>query len=365
MSKTIAELARLLSANNEQLFDRYINFRLTQKGPVIDPKVADFEVKTPAAGIKPNITVSGSLHTQNNANLITLTVVNMNANIDTMAYDWCEIEVGYTKSKAYTKFAGEVTNCYMAKPNPNGELVLSIVNAKISDMFAHGDFDVSFNTSEVSTVTLIRTCVDAMKAKQKDLSDFLDMSNVVDTIPAAWTTQTFQVAKATYSFRSPMACLTWLNSLFASYTLNTGFDRAAGNMPLTKAKAGEKVNLPPLRLGFDIEGYLTCRGSYSKAFPGTTKSLYCICSAFLTGTASATVTAPFNPDIAPGEVIFIDTDYFKTRVTANAAGVREAYAAMGNLWYVIEISFTFSTQTSNTMTLLLNNIKNEITSNEG
>jgi hypothetical protein len=93
------------------------------------------------------------------------------------------------------------------------------------------------------------------------------------------------------------------------------------------------------------------------------KALYAIGSAFLTSTQSATVTAPFNPGILPGEIVFIDSRYFKTRI--NLDKVRDAYKSMGNLWYVIQTQFTFSTHTTNTMTLLLNNVRNSINASEG
>ena len=359
MSKTMAQLAQLLGAGNEQLFDRYINFRLMRTEGVYS--MGDFQVICPQTGLKPDITVSASFHVQNTSNLITLTVINMNANIDTMAYNWAEIDVGYYNSGIHTRFGGQITNCYMAKPNPNGELVVSIVCANISGMYAQGDFEVSFTQDTVNTAALVYTCVEAMSAKYPELRDNLEVRLLLN-LPGDWQAQTFQVNRATYRFRSPLACIAWLNSLFASYTYNTGFTRGAGSILASFDFATSKLNLPPLRLGFDGQGYLTFTATYSKAFPGTTKSLSFISSAFLTGEA-ATMTAPFNPDIAPGDVIYVDPKYFKTRV--NLEAVRQMYNSLGNLWYVIEMQFTFSTRTTNTMTLKLNNTENDIMSGEG
>ena len=368
MSKSLAELAQYLGASNEQLYDRYINFKLTREEPVegAPPDYLDFQIRTPSTGIKPSITVSASFHVQNTANLITLTVVNMNANIDTMAYNWAEIEVGYMKSGVHTRFVGQITNCYMAKPNPNGELVVSVVCANIASMYTQGDFEVSFADENefVTTETLIRTCSRAIEDKYPELATDLNYNTMYTNIPEIWREQTFLVNKATYKFRSPLECITWLNSLFASYVYNTGFARGAGGGIIASMDVTDKkLDLPPLRLGFNKEGKLSLTSTFSEPTPGTVKALSCIGSAFLTGTSSATVTAPFNPDIAPGEVIYIDTKYFKTRV--NVEAVREAYASMGNLWYIIEMQFTFSTITTNTMTLLLNNIENEVKAGEG
>jgi hypothetical protein len=152
--------------------------------------------------------------------------------------------------------------------------------------------------------------------------------------------------------------------LFASGTYGTGYSRGAGGLITSADAATTKLNLPPLRLGFNPEGVLTYTNSYSEVSPGTVKALSCIGSAFLTGTDSATVTAPFNPNISPGEVIYIDPKYFKTRVNVTDE-MRQKYKSMGNLWYVIEMQFTFSTVTTNTMTLMLNNISNKITVGEG
>ena len=383
MSISIAQAAKILSASNEQLYDRYINFRLSQFEPkpstataaqrasdgglpfsVISPRkfTPDFEIRTPLAGIKPHITVSGTLNTQNNVNIITLTVVNMNANIDTMAYNWCEIEVGYLNSGIHTRFCGQITNCYMAKPNPNGELVISITNAHVTELYSQGSFDVRFTEDSVSTLDLIKTCIEAVKTAHPELSSSLKVVDVVTRVPAVWRTQKFMVNKTTYSFRSPMACITWLNSLFASYTVNTGFASGSGALPLSADVLKQKLELPPLRLGFTSDGKLVCRGAYSDVFPGATRGLSCLGSAFLTGEA-ATITAPFNPDISPGEVIYINPKFFKLRV--NMEQVRAMYASLGNLWWVISMQFTFSTVTTNTMTLQLNNIKNTVEAGEG
>lgn len=404
MSKTIAQLAKILSTSNEQLFDRYISFRLMRNPPDVSDAMNayanltgsvssllrrttslvgngmstvgavrsafsaendDFVIRCPSSGLKPSITVSASFHIQNTANLITLTVVNMNANIDTMAYNYAEIEVGYINSGVHTRFSGQITNCYMAKPNPNGELVVSVVCADITSMYKRGVFSVAFKKDFVTTAELISTCMKAIYTKYPEFYQYsIDSVSLSKSLTGGWATQTFLVAKSTYSFRSPLECITWLNSLFASCTENTGFTRGAGGLISSADVATEKLNLPPLKLGFDKDGILRVSSTFSGASPGTVKALSCIGSAFLTGTSTATVTAPFNPNIAPGEVIYIDPKYFKTRVNVTDE-MRAKYKNMGNLWYIIEMQFTFSTISANTMTLLLNNINNEIGVGEG
>lgn len=385
MSKSLQDLARVLAASNEELFDRYINVRLCRKETtassgfsvfsntslskaweVMNAGVSindlDFQIVCPKSGLKPDITVTGQWLISNTVNNITITIRNIDANIDTMAYNFAQVDMGYYNSGIHISFMGQITNCYMAKPNPNGELVITVVSAPVSSLYAQGDFEVSFATDTVITPELILTCVDAMCKKYPQLTPYC--KNVVSTIPITkdgWWFQTFTVGKGTRHFRSCMECITWLNSLFATFTIGTGFASAGINTIETSAVKLEKA-LPPLKLGFSHSGDLLCRCSYSEATPMTVKALHAIGSAMLTS-ENATVTAPFNPDVLPGDVVYIDARYFRTRV--NVDSVREAYKKMGSLWYVIQVQFVFSTSTTNTMTLLLNNIQNKISAREG
>lgn len=378
MSKSLAQFAQLLAASNEQLFDRYVNVTLYQRKPktisasqvkkiislnlfnstVINFGTTDFAIKTPKTGMKPNITVSGQFQLSNTVNVMTITIVNINANIDTMAYNWVEVEMGYMNSGICMSFLGEITNCYMAKPNPNGELVISATCSDIGNLYARGAFSVEFLTESTTTPKLIETCINAMIKAHPDLIDNLLMPSLSKELPTAWQTQEFGVGKAIRHFRSPLECIAWMNSLFASCSYNTGFDTGPGGAPMMN-----KEQLPPLRLGFNNEGKLVATGFDKEASPAAVKTLSAIGSAFMTSTASATLTAPFNPDILPGDVIAVDPKYFRTRV--NIGSTRESYKSMGNLWRVTTIAFTFSTMTTNTMTLQLANVDNVVTAQEG
>lgn len=363
MSKTLAQLARLLSASNEQLFDRYIDVKLYQKKPIPGAPAdkADFAIRTPRAGLKPSITISGQFLISNTANTINITIYNISANVDTMAYNWVEVDAGYMNSGVHASFIGQITNCYMAKPNPNGELVITAAYADMNDLYALGAFEVDFPEDILSTDKLINTCMEAILAKYPDLSECISLSELTASMAAEWKLQEFAVGKATRHFRSPMECIAWLNSLFASFTYPTGYDFGPGGAVST-ASINTK-SLPPLRLGFSTVGKLWCTCSYSESMPYNIKAIAAIGSAVLTSTSTATITAPFNPSIMPGEVVFIDSRYFKTRL--NIEAVRDEYKNLGNLWYVIQVSFTFSTQTTNTMTLQLVNTTDKITAQEG
>lgn len=410
MSKTTAQLAQLLSASNEQLYDRYINVTLYQKYPkavrkadlgvkvfssdvplsitgtpsgflrlkgqldLNTPSVnfgtTDFAIRTPPTGLKPHITVSGQFQLSSTTNLVTVTIVNMNANIDTMAYNYIEVEAGYMNSGVHVKFLGQITNCYMAKPNPNGELVISATCTNLKDLYAVGAFEVPFTQEVVTTAPLIVTCINAIKLKYPELETSFDGDDthgpedmLARYLSPDWLAQEFWVGEGTRHFRSPFECLTWLNSLLATYTYGTGYASGPGGAP-PPPESENKQKLPPVKLVFDYRGKLIVHGLFStKASAINIKALAAIGSAFMTSTSSATVTAPFNPGILPGEIIYVDPKYFRTRV--NIDTVREAYKSMGNLWNVLSTEFTFSTQTTNTMTLQLVNIDNIITAKDG
>ena len=363
MSKTLAQLARLLSATNEQLFDRYIDVKLHRNKPVPGAPVdkSDFAIRTPKAGLKPSITISGQFLISNTANTINITIYNISANVDTMAYNWVEVDAGYKNSGVHASFIGQITNCYMAKPNPNGELVITAAYADIKDLYALGPFEVSFPQDIMTTDEVISACMAAVLREYPELKECISISELTASMAKEWRAQEFAVGKATRHFRSPMECIAWLNSLFASFTYPTGYDYGPGGAVSTSAL--NKSTLPPLRLGFSTVGKLWCTCSYSESVPFNIKAISAIGSAVLTSTSTATITAPFNPNIMPGEVIFIDSRYFKTRL--NIEAVRDEYKNLGNLWYVIQTSFTFSTQTTNTMTLQLVNTTDKITSQEG
>lgn len=376
MSKSLLQFAQLMTASNEQLFDRYINVKLTRDKPASVNKLAGgavprtrteilkdgFQIITPKTGCKPNITVAGRIIPSEAVCNITLTIFNILDNVDTMAYNWCEIEAGYLNSGIHMNFTGRITNCYMAKPNPNGELVVGVTTANVTELYGSGDFAVEFPKNVMTTAELVKTCINAMTGARDELVDTKTAASrtaaVVASIPKYWQTKIFTVGKATRYFRSALECIAWLNSLFASYVYNTGYAQSFGMAPMGDAEKLSRANLCPLMLGFDLQGNLCITNTFSEANPTSVKALKAIGSAVLTSTSSATITAPFNPDIKPGDVIAVNSKYFKTRLNTEIA--REKYDSLGSLWNVVSMEFTFSTHTSNTMTLKLNNLNNKL-----
>lgn len=370
MSKSLAAVAKIFSGTNNWLYDRYINFRLTRDEPDIFGKIVisladdDFEIRTPETGIKPDITITGDTILENAVQQITLTVQNMSANIDTMAYNFLTVEAGYLASGVKTQFMGQITNCYMAKPNPNGELVVSATLATVTGLYAQGDIAVAFTEDKLRTAELVATCLTAIIAAHPEMAKSLDILWLNAKIPPKWATQEFDVGKATRYFKSAFECISWLNSLFASYVRDTGYGKGAGGLgSVPELTPQQKQELGPLRLAFDLQGKIKYVGDFSAVNPDGLKTLSCIGSAVLTSTDSATITAPFNPGIAPGDVVYIDSKYFKTRL--NIQAIRQDYAQLGNLWYVLDNSFTFSTRTTNMMTLRLVNINAKVEANNG
>lgn len=381
MSKTKAQLAKLLAATNEQLFDRYVNIKLLQKpdkvtkaGAYQDEQgnkkvdVDDFILITPKAGMKPHITVQGTFNAQEVVHNITVTVFNISENVDTMAYNYAEVEVGYLNSGIHATFKGQIISCYMSKPNPNGELVITMSLARLTNLYQEGNIELTYSKKLLKTADFLQeTFTQICDNVSENLAESLNPDELSKAIPVDWKEREFYVGEhTTRHFRSIFAVITWLNSLLATYSYGTTYAWGAGNTPIAKQTTDSETkevkyeaqnpDLTPIKLGFDSTGKLMLSGSYSDDNPAAMKALSVVGNAFFSGDA-ATVTAPFNPDIMPGDVIYIDIKYFKTRVNMEGAP-RERYQSLGNTWKVISSEFVFDTFTANRMVLTLNNLSN-------
>lgn len=388
MSKTTEDLAKLLSATNEQLYDRYINIKLMQNLPKLEAaattettfttdaqgrlvtkdKVTDIVLKAPKAGMKPHIAVQGAFNAEEVVHTITITIYNISENVDTTAYNYAEVELGYMNSGIHVGFIGQIISCYMAKPNPDGELVITLSLAHLTGLYQEGEIALTYSKKLLTTAEFLQETFSQICANVSDtLAEKLDPAQLIAAIPEQWQQRTFFTGNhTTRHFRSIFAIITWVNSLFATYAYGTSYAWGAGGTPIAEETVDEQTKevtytaknpeLPPIRLGFNSTSNLTLYGAYTGINPANTKALSVIGSAYLSGYA-ATVTAPFNPDILPGDVVFIDVKYFKTRVNMEGAP-RELLRSFGNLWKVVSCEFTFDTFTVNRMVLTLNNLSN-------
>lgn len=361
MSKSFADIAKLLSPTNNQLFDRYINVRLATEN-TDTPGPNDIIFKTPLTGQKPNITVSGTMNAGDVINNFTVTVYNIDSSIDFNLYGYIEVEAGYLKSGFAAKFRGMVTNCYMAKPNPNGELVISGATADMGLIATQSNIEVKFTQGFVTVDQLaVDFCVAISNATGKVLT--VDTTN----IPSVWKGQRFSVGKHTYHFHSCMEALNWLNNTFLACSRSAKFesDRGAGSKTIGASAAGalDASSLPPLCMYFSSQDptKLIVQGMYTnaEAVP-VLKSLANISNAYIIGEA-ATVSAPWNPQITVNDYIFVDTKYFKTRVNVTAKQFFSNYLkSLSCFWKVNQVQFTFSTFTTNNATYQIINLKNKI-----
>lgn len=359
MSKSLSEVLALFAEGTGELYDRFINVTLMHQGTasVISLRNAVslistgsngnmFRINTPVTGQKPNITVSASMSAQETVHSITITIYNMEANIDFNEFNAVEVELGYMSGQA-TKFKGEIINIYMAKPNPNGELVITCANAKLVDATSVNNFKVTFPVNTCNFNTFIRTIELAIKQPIN-----------VQEVPAAWLAKQFTVNKATYQFSSILSLVTWLNSLFMSLAMNDGKGAVSsairsGLKKLTATGDG----LPPLFVHVSESG-IVIKGSYkNNSLKPAFKALSNISSAYMSGDSVGVVTAPYNPEIEIGDFVYVNPKYFKTRI-ANIVAFNKGN--IYSVWCVNKLNFTFSTYTANTMTLTMVNVQNDI-----
>lgn len=358
MSKSLSQVLSMFANGAGILYDRFINVTLMHQGStkitslrsvvsmVTEGVSGQFRITTPVTGQKPNITVSASMSAQETVHSITITIYNMEANIDFNEYNAVEVELGYMSGQA-TKFKGEIINIYMAKPNPNGELVITCANAKLVDATSVSNFKVTFPVTTCNFSTFIRTIELAIKQPIN-----------IQEVPVSWLTKQFTVNKATYQFNSVMSLITWLNSLFMSLAMNEGKGAVSsairsGLKKLTASGGG----LPPLFAHVSEDG-IVIKGSYkNNSLKPAFKALSNISSAYMSGDSVGVVSAPYNPEIEIGDFVYVNPKYFKTRI-ANIVAFNKG--TIYSVWCVDKLNFTFSTYTTNTMTLTMVNVQNDI-----
>lgn len=326
-----SDITDILTPPNSQLRDRFVNIKLSKTGGYLIDSYDDIIINTPIVGMKPDITVSGTLQLGENITTITVTLVNIDGDIDFNQYNYITVSMGYMSSGFSRAFYGEIINIYMAKPNPNGELVITMANADLISMNKTNRIKLQFNNDYVTYKSML-TQFQILNPGH---------SITIGSIPAEWETVTMFVGKAVYTFENMMEVVHWMNNMFMS----------------VKDVKPILLHIAPVNDGKSTRLFLS--GMYAKnEFTPVLKTLSCISSAFMAGTEYATVTAPWNPEISPGEFINIDTKYFKTRVNV-AKFAASALEAQSNIWQVTNVQFTFSTRTTNTMTVQLTNVNNK------
>lgn len=344
MSKKFSAIAKMLAPAPEVLFDRYINVTFRQNN--WSSSEEDFKIKTPITGMKPDVTVSLGASAEDIVYTVTVTIRNINADFDYNMYGYAEVEMGYLSSGYNFTFHGQIINCYMAKPNPNGELILTLASADASMMLAEGNFEVNFeNKTKVTVEDFFKTCV-----KSFDSSVQTEVS-----LPPEWKSVNLDINGACYYFNSFMDCTAWMNSVFVGYVRNTAFDKSS---KIALSSALNAVQLPIIAVTIDAFGQkIMLKPIVATDTKPTLVTLTNIGSAYYMGASAATVTCPFNPAVRPGATVYIDTKYFKTRVSTTLdTKFKKAMENQSSLWTVNTMNVTFSTYTTNTMTLQLSNI---------
>ena len=121
---------------NKPLFDRFIDVEFTtEELNASASRLQKVSFKTPKKGIKPNISLAMKLLPTGNASDVTLKIMNMYSSVNIAKYKNVFIRAGYTEG-LYAEFNGEIKDCYVERPNPEGITIFRCVLGNITDMYA-------------------------------------------------------------------------------------------------------------------------------------------------------------------------------------------------------------------------------------
>lgn len=128
-------------ATQLQYFNKLINLTMSGTNDA-------FKITCPRHGIKPKITISGSLNTESQVQQLEITVNNLYTSKPLIDYKKVVVEAGYDGSVA-TAFVGTITGIYTSKPGPDKETTIIANIANITDWI-----ETTANINEKAGTTL-------------------------------------------------------------------------------------------------------------------------------------------------------------------------------------------------------------------
>ena len=300
------------------LFDKIIDIEFTQEVPssygvsyaegIRKPFYSEGYNKSlsficPRSGIKPNVEIYVELLPNMNTNKMTLKIINMYSEVNIAKYKYVRVIAGYGSVEGkYAIFAGEILNCYIEKPNPEGTTVFSCVLGSVSQ-FLGNEEPVEITIPDKSDInTVVSTIATAFNIKG------------ICNLPPDWSATTMITNGSTYTFANALTMQTWLKS---------SLDNIAEANKLSKlfvAVTDNTIYISPMTV---------------KYIGQETIILDKITTAYFTG-GNIVVTAPWNPSLTTGKLFQMDTKYFRGRMgQLFVAGDKKLFNP-----YLIKLSFS-------------------------
>jgi len=303
-----------------KLFDKFIDLEFTVEEPTTAVATAvpylknstttkKISFRTPKTGPKPNIAMYVNfLQGANNSDL-TIKITNFYSEIDIQYYRYMKVVAGYMGSTPVT-LGGEIWNCYVEKPNPEGVTIFQCVLGTISDLYnktSEGPYDVQIMPDTV--LTTLTKIAESLELKQEF------------SLPQAWLGVQYTDTESTE---------TWSNAL----DMRTKVNKKLSDMAVA-------LSLPHLYMSTTSSTF-TVFALTEESVNDTTIILDKISTAYLMG-GNIIVKAPWNPQLLVTGLFKMDTKFFRGRMASlQIGGEKKAFG-------IFEMKVAFSTHSENSM----------------
>lgn len=295
-----------------QLFDRFIHveFNLSATN---DSPMTKINFKTPVTGVKPNIKVMFNILPDSNVNELTLRLTNFYSEINIAQYKRLKIVAGYMNTNKapilYTTIIGDIMDCFIEKPNPEGITIFRCVIGEIIDMY---DIKKPVTTSFAAGDT-----VDS--ALRKVASAFKYESRIY--LPTDWKNIVFTDTAFQQTFKNALGAYTWLKDWLRV--------------------VAEANSLKNLHISLSNKR-LYCLSLDTKSNNESAIVIDKVANAYLSGKA-VVVTAPWLPTLTHNALFKMNTKYFRGRIgNLQITGKQKLFRVISN-------KVTFSTYDDNSM----------------
>lgn len=287
-----------MQSTTDILFNRYIDLEFTTDESAGSKKISFL---CPKWGIKPNVAFTLNLLPTGNTSDMTIKVVNMYSTINIAKYKHVKVKAGYRNS-LYTTLDGEIMDCYVERPNPEGITIFRCTLGSVSGMYDNKE-SISVHFTE--------------GLKVKDLFGLLSSAfslKLQATIPEAWKNVTYAGREYTQTYRNALEM--WLEVKTTLHTIAEVLKLS----PLYTSVTGNTFYVLSMLEGSDKEKSVV---------------LDKVSSAYLNG-GHVMVKAPWLPTLDSGSLFKMDTRFFRGRIgNLQVGGERKLYRA-----YKIKVGFS-------------------------
>lgn len=303
---------------------------------------ATMNISCPLNGPKPDISVRLSMLPGLLCHEVTLTIVNLNAEIDITKFREMEITAGYAvtgfrdleisnkltytepNNEQLTTFVCPIFSSYIESPNPNGRTVFKgITVGNIQKQLTPNKVGIVFREDTVRLEDLCMRVITGLGLR------------VEINWPENIRNITLTMSKQQFIGKSGYAIINWLFSRLSE--LSQGSNPVIPNdRPILVSWENDTI-----RLGY--AGY----SSNSKILDVV--DLTRVTAVSLQG-GTMVVKAPWNPRIVPGAVFRMEARYFRGRMSPNDA--LSQLLSSQDMYSVITVDLSFSTTADNEMSVL-------------